>query len=354
MRNNRLILLLMVVILVTVTTVGVVSAQDTTNADCPSDSMMDVSTYNQTQAYPAPEISVRCENDLMIVQSNGIPNFEFVAITPNALSAQNYTWSIPLNPEIAEEPTGVPLTGISAFAVNGLPIFGPTEAPNDGYADPFLDQILDYCNGHTAQRGDYHYHARPECLFEDMEGNVSLVLAWSLDGFPILAPYACANDDCSEVIEVQSSYQRTQDVRNAWEAHEYIAGSGDLDACNGMTLPDGSYAYYATDTFPYFMGCYVGTPLFDGNTNAGQLAPVANDANYIWDDTTTTGGQGGDGQTPPPNGDGGQGGNNNGQTPPPNGDGGQGGNNGQPPPPNGGGGQGGNNGQPPPPGGNGG
>ena len=35
MRNNRLILLFMVVMLVTVTTVGVASAQDTTNADCP-------------------------------------------------------------------------------------------------------------------------------------------------------------------------------------------------------------------------------------------------------------------------------------------------------------------------------
>ncbi|MEM7345662.1 MAG: YHYH protein, partial [Chloroflexota bacterium] len=35
-------------------------------------------------------------------------------------------------------------------------------------------------------------------------------------------------------------------------------GSGDLDQCNGLTLADGSYAYFATDTFPYFMGCYYG------------------------------------------------------------------------------------------------
>ena len=27
-----------------------------------------------------------------------------------------------------------------------------------------------------------------------------------------------------------------------------------------MTRPDGSYAYYATDEFPYFIACYHGTP----------------------------------------------------------------------------------------------
>jgi len=44
----------------------------------------------------------------------------------------------------------------------------------------------------------------------------------------------------------------------AWDAHEYVAGSGDLDACNGMIRADGSYAYYATDTFPYLLSCYRG------------------------------------------------------------------------------------------------
>jgi hypothetical protein len=73
-----------------------------------------------------------------------------------------------------------------------------------------------------------------------------------------LAPYVCEDSACTKVGEVQSSWQRTQDVRDAWQAHEYIEGSGDLDQCNGMIRPDGTYAYYATDTFPYILGCYRG------------------------------------------------------------------------------------------------
>ena len=39
---------------------------------------------------------------------------------------------------------------------------------------------------------------------------------------------------------------------------EYVAGSGDLDACNGG-MWNGEYTYFATDTFPFFPRCFVGT-----------------------------------------------------------------------------------------------
>lgn len=295
--------LLFIVIFVLITSATLLSAQDADDSVCPSDTILDVSDYVQTQNYPNPELSVRCEDDVMIVESNGIINYEFVAITPNALEAQDFVWRIPLNPEFADQPSGIPLLSSIGIAVNGLPIFGPNEAPNMDYGDPFLDQILDFCNGHTAPGGVYHYHARPECLYEDMEGNPALILGWSFDGYPILAPYVCEDAECEEVVEVQSSYQRTQDVRNAWEAHEYVEGSGDLDICNGMTLPDGNYAYFATDSFPYFMGCYMGTPLFEGNNNMPTLAPVGNQP-YDFDTVNMGGGQGqnqgGQGGNPPP------------------------------------------------------
>jgi hypothetical protein len=221
-----------------------------------------------------------------------------------------------LNPVDASETTPVPLLGSIAITVNGLPIFGPTEAPRDGYGDPFLDGILDYCNGHTAPGGVYHFHARPDCLFTDMDGNTSLVIGYAFDGYPILAPYICVDNACTEVKEVQSSWQRTQDVRNAWEAHEYVAGSGDLDECNGMVGPDGTYRYYATDTFPYFLGCYhgvantsnTGVEGNNGMAQTGQGNPPTNGQN---------GQPPQDGQGNPPNG-----------LPPQNGQG-------NPPPPNG-------------------
>ena len=69
--------------------------------------------------------------------------------------------------------------------------------------------------------------------------------------------------------KLTSSWQRTQDVRDAWEAHEYVEGSGDLDRCNGQVGPDGEYRYYATDSFPYLLGCYVAEPIRNRSRDGG-------------------------------------------------------------------------------------
>ena len=44
---------------------------------------------------------------------------------------------------------------------------------------------------------------------------------------------------------------------------EYVAGSGDLDQCNGRIgvtpeFPDGIYHYMVTDDFPFFSRCLKG------------------------------------------------------------------------------------------------
>lgn len=254
---------------------------------CPTENFMDVASYQSKQGYPAPVLNVNCTSDTVVIQSNGIPNFEFVRITPNDLQEQNFQWEIPLYPEYNETTTEIPLLGPVAIAVNGLPIYGPNEA-QPTFGDPYVDMILDYCNGHTDQRGAYHFHARPDCLFTDAEGNTSLVLAYALDGFPILAPYICEDTACTSVREVQSSWQKTSNVAAAWDANSYVAGSGDLDECNGMLGADGSYRYYATDTFPYFLGCYHGNAANNGfgggggqgqPTNGGQGQPPQSGGN---------------------------------------------------------------------------
>ena len=232
----------------------------TSTTDCPTDTFISVQPHPANSSYPDPVLEVTCTDTEMIIHTNNIPNFEFVSITPNSLQAHDFIFTLPLEPTVANSPTDVPLGGASAIAVNGLVIFGPTEAPQTGYRDPYLDQILDYCNGHTAPGGIYHFHARPDCIYEDIDGQVGLVLAYAFDGHPILAPFICADTACNTVTELQSSWQDVNPtLSNAWERHAYVAGSGDLDECNGLTLADGSYVYFATDTFPYFMGCYRGT-----------------------------------------------------------------------------------------------
>jgi hypothetical protein len=46
---------------------------------------------------------------------------------------------------------------------------------------------------------------------------------------------------------------------------EFVAGSGDLDECNGRfgptpEFPDGIYHYYLTDAFPFIPRQWAGTP----------------------------------------------------------------------------------------------
>lgn len=42
------------------------------------------------------------------------------------------------------------------------------------------------------------------------------------------------------------------------EDFQFVATSGNLDQCNGA-LVNGTYTYFATDTFPFFPACLMGT-----------------------------------------------------------------------------------------------
>lgn len=236
----------------------------------------DLSTSDLT-----PSVSVSCDNTTVTVNSNGLINFDFQPIGPDgtvaadnrapSLQAGDYTYQFPQHPAPAASTTALPLIGSVAVLVTGVRVFGPNEAPFDNYADPYTHGLLDYCGGHTST---YHFHFRPACFFDTptLGGQSSLfpsetdgvVIGYAFDGYPILAPWACTNTACTETKAVQSSYVYTGsgDYANedAWKTHEYVEGTGDLDKCNGMTRPDGSYAYYATDTFPYYLACYHGTP----------------------------------------------------------------------------------------------
>ena len=41
------------------------------------------------------------------------------------------------------------------------------------------------------------------------------------------------------------------------EDYEYIAGSGNLDECNGAKS-NGKYIYFATNRYPFFPRCFLG------------------------------------------------------------------------------------------------
>jgi hypothetical protein len=243
---------------------------------CPTQYFIDVSAGDGPGGdHPDPELSVRCTDTEVIVTSNGIPHYRFERITPNALQEQQWEWRFPLHPRAANTPATIPLLGAIGIAVNGLPIYGPNEAERpDPFGDPVHNDILDRCKGHTGGQGDYHNHTMlVDCLTDDDDPSLpSSVLGFAFDGYPIYGPRGCADADCTRLITYQSSWIQTGDPSTyAWDAHEFRANDAEaqLDRCNGITRPDGSYAYHVTATFPYILGCYHGVATANNRGGGG-------------------------------------------------------------------------------------
>lgn len=49
-------------------------------------------------------------------------------------------------------------------------------------------------------------------------------------------------------------------IYGPYNANGELWGCGDVDACNGFWLADGSYGYATTMTFPYTVGCFGPAP----------------------------------------------------------------------------------------------
>ena len=60
---------------------------------------------------------------------------------------------MPLDPNLAEEPSPLPFFGRSGVLINGIPIFGPNEGPvlPPGFGDPVYNSIMDECMGQTGR-----------------------------------------------------------------------------------------------------------------------------------------------------------------------------------------------------------
>jgi hypothetical protein len=277
--------------------------------DCLASAFLDVSDSDGPgDGYGRPEVAARCEGDALVVESNGLPHYRFVAVTPNPLAAQDYEWRLPRHPAAAAEISPIALLGVVGVAINGIPLYGPNEGERPHpYGDPIANAIMDACLGHTAQRGDYHYHSLLQaCFFPDRaEDAASPILGFALDGFPIYGSVECADAECSRTVRLESGWEATgvgaldcvdssdcEDTHTcalaivdgvkqtacvsktyAWDNNAFVAKDDpqSLDQCNGHVGPDGTYHYHVTDTFPYLLGCYRGTPV--GGQDGQMMAP---------------------------------------------------------------------------------
>jgi len=201
-----------------------------------------------------PEVAGNCDGENVIVTSNAIPDYTYIGTSPGVPGGQDYTFTIPASPAVAETPTDVPLIGTAAVTLGGIPIFCPTEG-TAGDVDS-LPGILSECGSHNGPSG-FHIHKimtseNTDCLFTPEEvASAPQLVGYAFDGFPIYTGTG----------QYTSSWELTDEslfATDTWAAHTYVEGSGDLDQCNGLTDADGNYAYYTTDTFPYVIGCYTG------------------------------------------------------------------------------------------------
>ena len=234
-------------------------------------------------------LSISVSNGKCQFQTNAIPNHDFndgSTAFPNAVSEQNDVFEITASPSIATSSTALSLNLDNALLLNGVKVdllaaacygVGDGKTGCNDVATPWRYDPMHTANGfrvdshnaHTQPDGTYHYHGSPNALFAENNTDISPVIGFAADGFPI---YGSFFNDGNSIRKAISSYRLKSGSRPSGagepggnydgrfrDDYEYVSGLGDLDECNGMSV-NGIYAYYITDTFPYIIACFRGTP----------------------------------------------------------------------------------------------
>lgn len=226
-------------------------------------------------------IAITWDDDYFYLASNGLPDHKTGAFpnsgNPNTIAEIDAEYRIPRDPRMESDFIEVKISGVTLGGVS----FDPGTAEKDeatGWSieaiQDVLDLGLDINNAHVQPSGKYHYHGIPESLVDaDSANEHSSLIGFAADGFPIYARYGLNEDGI--IVEMTSSWQlkageREDGPEGEYDGtytldHEYINGSGDLDECNGIYVttpeyPDGTYAYFLTDTFPFIPRCVYGEP----------------------------------------------------------------------------------------------
>jgi hypothetical protein len=212
------------------------------------DSTAKVSVQGEV-SWPQAAYSETVEGDQRVIVTNDLPTEQLTGTfpiaaddpafqydrNPNGIAAQTFTVSLPTAPAVADSPSCLP-PGAIAVLRNGVYAFASLDEAN---RDAVAWETQDLCEGHPQQSSAYHYHNVPSCLLDAAQG-ASTVVGFAFDGFPIVVERDAAGN---------------------------LPTNADLDECHGRTSPivfDGevveTYHYSATLEFPYFIGCYRGTP----------------------------------------------------------------------------------------------
>jgi hypothetical protein len=238
--------------------IATLACKKTTTADV----TVDTSTGNNTA--PVPDIykkiygatSITSDGTYVYIKTTGLPDHKsaYYATTnslyesfsgttfggntfnknPNSISAQSYTFKIPINPVVASTHTATNL-GPMGVALNGVAFFNQYAGPNQ----PLTNEVVSFDQwwGHPSPTSEYHYHVEPLYL-TTVKATKSALLGFLLDGFPVYGP-------------TENGATITNAQLDAYHGH--ISATADY--------PGGIYHYHITSTDPYINGSgFYGTP----------------------------------------------------------------------------------------------
>ena len=226
---------------------------------------------------------VTVNGDTRVMVTNSLPNHETGIFpnqgNPNTIAAQNITYKFPVTPKYTGKAQWMREPGI---ALNGIK-FEPQTAEvvvcdtGENYRveaiQDVIDLGLDFNHAHVQPTGAYHYHGTPTSIISKFDIGQDLVhIGFAHDGFPMyysksgqykpsfkLLDGTREGEDCTYDnphqhmdIAVGGHHDGTYG-----SDYEYVAGYGDLDECNGITV-DGKYMYLVTNEFPYVGRCVMG------------------------------------------------------------------------------------------------
>ena len=230
-------------------------------------SMTVISAFAATQA-----IKIYKTNNQICVESNGIPDHEVGQFprrgNPHSIKAQKIKFCVTSNPTKGEYAQIVRTVGV---AENGIIIrpgtadyfdaSSPRGHSRDRSSGWNLDGMgpnntlgLDHENAHVDKRGLYHYHGIAPALAEAVPNSR---IGWAADGYEI--HYVSNSIKPSYMLKRGSRPTAPGGVFDGSynEDFEFVTGFGDLDECNGAVV-NGTYKYFATDTYPFFPRCLFG------------------------------------------------------------------------------------------------
>ncbi|XP_063414316.1 uncharacterized protein LOC134696434 [Mytilus trossulus] len=218
-------------------------------------SVTELSKFTTSGNFPQSSVKVDTSpSERYLIYASGIPDHQWEKVNPNDATNQKYNISILKIPRYKNGAHGCVPMGMIGITRTGVAIFNPLNVDMENAVEGQTQETFDSCDGHPTNTGSYHYHKIPDsCLYK---GEVDEFIGVALDGFPIYGP-------------------------NASDANSLLT-STDLDECHGREV-NGAYRYHATETWPYFLGCFKGVVL-ENLPGLQYICEPANKASSGWED----------------------------------------------------------------------